>query len=776
VLATSCDPAAPLAGATDAGSLEAGSVEAGAVPVDDSARLPAILTAEHKRVAELVLPSDLQSRDARVRRAAARALARIGGEASRAGLLRALADEDGDVVAWAAYGLGFFCKGFEDVTASALVARSLAWAGQPVAAPPNAALDAFGAIARAVGRCAAETSEPTLTAWLAGPKERAVAAAYGLGDLAAVKKRLREETLVALLGLAAGSASSPPVPEALFAIGRLENVPVSVIERIRQVATARLAELGPARQLAVRALSRGGDEAAAELARVVASPGMFTASERSEAARGLKRLKIAGQRALEPLLPALAPSSDPVAMTGLVGEDLGVLLEVLAALDAPGGARKLLRDLAALPPPPSAPPAILRRVAWIRCLSAKLVAGSSYTDPVLVACDVAGSAAAKSAGSEASPDAGAPDAAGGGAGPPASGASIVTSSIGARAIVDVLGRGELTGARLEAWRGYATGGDIRAREAAIELLATHAEVKGAAAVLALALAAKEPGLVGTAAEVITKQPQRASEDAGRAADGARGKRGKKRRDRDKPPPEPVALQAPSPAIVKALVAALAPPSSGAPEPESVDALIDAAGALALKDALPRLEALCRSPQPTTREHAEKAIGLIAGGKKVTCSAPPEGGEAPPELASLASGPVTLAFETDVGSLSMSLDPAIAPVTVARVVELVRSGYYRGMVVHRVVPGFVTQFGAPFGDGFGGPPGRAPLRCETSPIAFDPLRVGVALSGRDTGSSQLFVTHGVFPHLDGNYALIGTASGPWAAFVDGDLIREVTVRP
>jgi cyclophilin family peptidyl-prolyl cis-trans isomerase len=522
----------------------------------------------------------------------------------------------------------------------------------------------------------------------------------------------------------------------------------------------------------VRALSRGGDEAAPELARVVSSPALFTASERAEAVRGLKRLKVAGQRAIEGLLPALAPSADPVAMTGLIGEDLGVLLEALSALDAPGGARKLLRDLSALSPPPSAPASIARRVAWIRCLSAKLVAGSSYTDPALVACDISVSAA----GSEGAVDAGAPDAAGGGS-PVGAGPSVV-SSIGARAIVDVLGRAELVGPRLEAWRRFATGGDLRAREAAIELLATHAEVKGAAAVLALALAAKEPGLVATAAEVITKQPQRAAEDSGRAADGARGKRGKKRRDRDKSPPpeEPIALQTPSPAVVKALIAALAPSSSGAPEPEAIDALIDAAGALALKDALPRLEVLCRSPQPTTREHAEKAIGLIAGGKKVTCSAPPEGGEAPPELASIMPGPVTLAFEADVGSLSMSLDSDLAPVTVARVVELVRAGYYRGMVVHRVVPGFVTQFGAPFGDGFGGPPGRSPLRCETSPITYEPLRVGVALSGRDTGSSQLFVTHGLFPHLDGGYALIGTATGPWAAFVDGDLIREVTVRP
>ncbi len=71
-------------------------------------------------------PEDQQSRDVAVRRGAARALARIGGPGARPGLLRALDDEDDDVVAWAAYGLGFSCKGHEKETVSALVARALA--------------------------------------------------------------------------------------------------------------------------------------------------------------------------------------------------------------------------------------------------------------------------------------------------------------------------------------------------------------------------------------------------------------------------------------------------------------------------------------------------------------------------------------------------------------------------------------------------------------------------------------------------------------------------
>jgi cyclophilin family peptidyl-prolyl cis-trans isomerase len=92
-----------------------------------------------------------------------------------------------------------------------------------------------------------------------------------------------------------------------------------------------------------------------------------------------------------------------------------------------------------------------------------------------------------------------------------------------------------------------------------------------------------------------------------------------------------------------------------------------------------------------------------------------------------------------------------------------------MVVHRVVMGFVSQFGSPTSDGYGGAPGALPMPCETSPLHFGAWRVGVALAGRDTGTSQLFVTHASYPHLDGRYAQIGTATGPWDALVDGDRI-------
>ena len=168
----------------------------------------------------------------------------------------------------------------------------------------------------------------------------------------------------------------------------------------------------------------------------------------------------------------------------------------------------------------------------------------------------------------------------------------------------------------------------------------------------------------------------------------------------------------------------------------------------------------------------QGVDALGGGKAGRTARRRRRGDLPAEIANLLPPtPVRLVFETDAGEVSITLDPEVAPVTATRIVELARSGYYDGILVHRVVPGFVTQFGAPHGDGYGGPAGKPALRCETSPLPFAALDVGVALAGRDTGSSQLFVMHARHPHLDGAYAWVGVAAGPWATFVDGDRIRR-----
>jgi peptidyl-prolyl cis-trans isomerase B (cyclophilin B) len=134
--------------------------------------------------------------------------------------------------------------------------------------------------------------------------------------------------------------------------------------------------------------------------------------------------------------------------------------------------------------------------------------------------------------------------------------------------------------------------------------------------------------------------------------------------------------------------------------------------------------------------------------------------------------VRVVFDTDAGALAVRFDPAVAPIAVTRLVALARSGFYTNIQVHRVAPGFVVQFGDRGGDGYGGSGDL--LRCETAPVPFGPLDVGVALAGRDTGSSQIFVTLARYPHLDGEYPWIGRAEGDWNAIAEGDVVRAVRV--
>src|SRR5262249_46245809 len=152
--------------------------------------------------------------------------------------------------------------------------------------------------------------------------------------------------------------------------------------------------------------------------------------------------------------------------------------------------------------------------------------------------------------------------------------------------------------------------------------------------------------------------------------------------------------------------------------ETVGALLDAVGAVRLEAATPKLEASCKSVNPTLREHAARGLSLIKR-SKVVCDATLEPAPPAQEIQHLVSAPVKVELSTDAGSFGLTLDPSTAPVAVTRLSDLARAGFYDGISFHRVVPGFVVQFGDPAGDGFGGP-GREPLRCETSPLPFEPL--------------------------------------------------------
>jgi cyclophilin family peptidyl-prolyl cis-trans isomerase len=103
-------------------------------------------------------------------------------------------------------------------------------------------------------------------------------------------------------------------------------------------------------------------------------------------------------------------------------------------------------------------------------------------------------------------------------------------------------------------------------------------------------------------------------------------------------------------------------------------------------------------------------------------------------------------------ITLKLDPAVAPMNVANLVLLARKGYFDGRLVPRVVPDFVVQMGSPF-DSMEGGPGYT-VRCENSLDWYGPGSVGMALSGKDTGGSQFFITTNATPHLTGRYTRMG----------------------
>ncbi len=137
--------------------------------------------------------------------------------------------------------------------------------------------------------------------------------------------------------------------------------------------------------------------------------------------------------------------------------------------------------------------------------------------------------------------------------------------------------------------------------------------------------------------------------------------------------------------------------------------------------------------------------------------------------------VVAVVNTAKGRFTIELLPEDAPLNVDNFVQLAKRGYFNRIVFHRVVPNFVIQGGDPRGDGNGGPGYQ--IRCEINEVPYDRGAVGMALSGKDTGGSQWFVTHAPQPHLDGGYTVFGRVVAGMDVvdrIVRGDVISSIVV--
>ena len=111
------------------------------------------------------------------------------------------------------------------------------------------------------------------------------------------------------------------------------------------------------------------------------------------------------------------------------------------------------------------------------------------------------------------------------------------------------------------------------------------------------------------------------------------------------------------------------------------------------------------------------------------------------------------------TMTLELYPEKAPITVENFEKLANSGFYDGLIFHRVIKGFMIQGGDPTGTGMGGPGWQIKGEFSSNGVKNDLKHTrGVISMARsrhpDSAGSQFFIMHEDAPHLDGQYAAFG----------------------
>ena len=114
---------------------------------------------------------------------------------------------------------------------------------------------------------------------------------------------------------------------------------------------------------------------------------------------------------------------------------------------------------------------------------------------------------------------------------------------------------------------------------------------------------------------------------------------------------------------------------------------------------------------------------------------------------------------DGGIMAGELYEDIAPISVENFEKLANSGFYDGLIFHRVIPGFMIQGGCPQGNGTGGPGWTIKGEFSANGVKNDlkhergVLSMARAMDFNSAGS-QFFIMTTTSPHLDGQYAAFG----------------------
>ena len=134
-----------------------------------------------------------------------------------------------------------------------------------------------------------------------------------------------------------------------------------------------------------------------------------------------------------------------------------------------------------------------------------------------------------------------------------------------------------------------------------------------------------------------------------------------------------------------------------------------------------------------------------------------------QVKSPGAGPIVV-LETSKGVIEFETYPEEAPKTVARILELVKKGFYNGQRFHRAEPNFLVQIGDPVSrdmsreewwgrGGSGKPIGVSEITKKRRHVAG---AVSMAYPGSDklAADSQFFITRRAAPELDEKYTVFG----------------------
>lgn len=158
-----------------------------------------------------------------------------------------------------------------------------------------------------------------------------------------------------------------------------------------------------------------------------------------------------------------------------------------------------------------------------------------------------------------------------------------------------------------------------------------------------------------------------------------------------------------------------------------------------------------SASQTTNEAEEKTNSTNDGATEAVEETNPYAGK---------EGNPIVTLEMESGAImEIELYPDVAPNTVTNFVNLVSSGFYDGLIFHRVIPGFMIQGGDPDGTGMGGPgygiKGEFSNNNFANDLTHDRGVISMARSGHpDSAGSQFFIMHAHSPFLDSEYAAFG----------------------